>query len=77
MLTRSFCAATAEHEHAARDAMHVGSAGASPSHGRVLRTGGGGSRRPEPFIQLGFPVAATNLAKQQRSMSMPRAMQCT
>ena len=29
----------------------VGSAGASPSHGRVLRTGGGGSRRPEPGNQ--------------------------
>ena len=25
----------------------------SPSHESVLRTGGGGSRRPEPFIQLG------------------------
>ena len=25
--------------------------------------GGRGSRRPEPFIQLGFPVAATDLAK--------------
>ena len=61
MLTRSFCAATAE--HAARDAMLVGSAGASPSHGTSYGREGEAPADPNPSFNLAFTVDATNLAK--------------
>ena len=59
MLTRSFCAATAEHEHSARDASPIGSAGASPSHRPSY--GREGEAPADPQLPLLFELSLVSL----------------